>query len=174
VTGCQPREAEQRCTECGFLFSSVTPANASAAVARIGIWYAEAMQSAAQNERLRRRPSPDVWSALEYATHVRDVLLLFTRRILAILSTDEPELEVVSHDHLVAAGGYNRLDPGQVAAAIHDAAQRLASILQALAPVEFARRGFRDGQQRTILEIAQRAAHESQHHLFDIARELGD
>lgn len=130
------------------------------------------LQPAAQSRRLWRRSTPDVWSPLEYATHVRDVLLLFTRRILAILSADEPELEVVSHDELVAAGAYNLLDPGQVTAEIHDAAQRLAAILQDIAPVEFARRGFRDGEERTILEIAQRAAHESQHHLFDMARAL--
>lgn len=103
---------------------------------------------------------------------MRDVLLLFTNRIVAILSTDEPELKIVSHDAIVAAGGYNRLDPGQVAAEIHDAARRLASILQDLAPVEFARRGFRDGEPRTVLEIAQRAAHESQHHLLDMDRGL--
>lgn len=104
---------------------------------------------------------------------MRDILLLFTRRILAILSTTEPELEVVSHDELVAQGDYNRLDSQVMAEQVNDAAQQLAAILKALAPADFARRGFRNGEERTILEIAQRAAHESQHHLLDMARGLG-
>ncbi len=84
----------------------------------------------------------------------------------------EPELEVVSHDDLVASGGYNRLDPRVVAEQVNDAAQQLATILEDLTPTDFARRGFRNGEERTILEITQRAAHESQHHLLDMARGL--
>jgi hypothetical protein len=104
---------------------------------------------------------------------MRDVLVLFTKRVLAILSRYEPELEVVSHDQLVDTGGYNRLDPLVVGQQIQDASRRLAGILNDLGPADFARRGFRDGEERTLLEIAQRAAHESQHHLLDIARGLG-
>lgn len=148
--------------------------NASTVVTSIGAAYTGALEHAARNTRLRQRPSAEVWSPLEYATHLRDVLLLFARRIQAILATTEPELEVVCHDDLVAKGGYNRLDPQVVAGQINDAAQRLAAILEKLAPADFGRRGFRDGEQRTILALAQRAAHESRHHLLDMARGLGD
>jgi hypothetical protein len=139
----------------------------------IGPAYAKVLDNAALNSRLRQRRAAKVWSPLEYAAHMRDVLLLFSRRIQVILSQNEPELEVISHDDLVAAGGYNRLDPLVVSEQINDAAQRLAGILNDLAPTDFALCGFRDGEERTILEIAQRAAHESQHHLVDIARGLG-
>jgi hypothetical protein len=105
---------------------------------------------------------------------MRDVLLLFAGRILVIMAATEPDLEVVSHDDLVAAGDYNRLDPQGVAEQINDAAHRLAAILEDLEPADFGRRGFRNGEERTILHIAQRAAHESQHHLLDVARGLGD
>jgi len=148
--------------------------NAGLAVANIGASYVNALRHAAENLRLRRRPSAEVWSPLEYATHMRDVLLLFTRRILAILTTDNPELEVVSYDRLVDRGGYNRLDPLIVGQQIQDASQRLAEILNDLVPADFARRGFRDGEERTVLEIARRAAHESEHHLLDMARGLAD
>ncbi|MFZ0169978.1 MAG: DinB family protein [Candidatus Dormiibacterota bacterium] len=147
--------------------------NASAVVTRIGAAYTQALEHSARNTRLRQRPSAKVWSPLEYATHLRDVLLLFARRIRAILATTEPELEVVSHDDLVAKGGYNRFDPQVVAGQINDAAQGLAAILEMLAPADFGRRGFREGEQRTILALAQRAAHESQHHLLDMAQGLG-
>jgi hypothetical protein len=147
--------------------------NAGIAVAGIGSSYIRALQEAAGNDGLRTRPSVGVWSPLEYATHMRDVLALFTKRVLAILSRYEPELEVVSHDQLVDTGGYNRLDPLVVGQQIQDASRRLAGILNDLGPADFARRGFRDGEERTLLEIAQRAAHESQHHLLDIARGLG-
>jgi hypothetical protein len=142
-------------------------------VASIGAAYTKALEHAAGNTRLRQRPSAKVWSPLEYATHMRDVLLLFARRIAAILATTEPELEVVSHDDLVAAGDYNRLDPRAVADQIKDAAHRLAVIVEDLAPADFGRRGFRYGEERSILRVAQRAAHESQHHLLDLVRGLG-
>jgi hypothetical protein len=148
--------------------------NAGLAVAGIGTSYVKALQHAVENRRLRQRPSAEVWSPLEYATHMRDVLLLFTRRTLAILSTDTPELEVVSHDQMVATGGYNRLDALIVGQQIQDASQHLAGILNGLVPADFARRGLRDGEERTVLEIAQRAAHESRHHLLDMARGLAD
>ncbi|HUY24356.1 MAG TPA: DinB family protein [Candidatus Saccharimonadales bacterium] len=148
--------------------------NASTVVTSIGAAYTRALEHAARNNRLRQRPSAKVWSPLEYAMHLRDVLLLFARRIQAILATTEPELEVVSHDDLVAAGEYNQFDPQVVAGQINDGAHQLAAILEKLAPADFGRRGFRDGEQRTILALAQRAAHESQHHLLDMARGLGD
>ena len=162
-----------RCAECGFLFSSVNADNASVTVGRIGPAYAEVLRANSAVPWLRQRPSAKVWSPLEYATHMRNVLLLFARRIQVISRAEQPELEVMSHDDVVAAGDYNRLDPLTVAEEIRQAGRSLADVLAGLAPAGFARRGFRDGEERTVLEISQRAAHEAQHHLLDMARGLG-
>jgi hypothetical protein len=39
----------------------------------------------------RRRPTPSVWSALEYGCHVRDVHRLYDERLTMMLTRDAPE-----------------------------------------------------------------------------------
>jgi hypothetical protein len=165
--------ASADCEECGFRFSSVTVANASTQVGLIATGYRRVLAANADNSRLRRRPAERVWSPLEYAAHLRDVLLLFGRRVDAILQEFEPQLEVVSHDDEVARGKYNQLNVLLLTDQLTTATQGLAVRLEGLHPEQFARRGFRNGEARTVLEIAQRAAHESRHHLLDIDRGLG-
>jgi hypothetical protein len=161
------------CDECGFRFSSVTVANASTQVELIATRYRHVLTANAENSRLRRRPAERVWSPLEYAAHLRDVLLLFGRRVDAILQEFEPQLEVIAHDDEVARGKYNQLDVPVLTEQLSAATRGLAVGLEGLHPEEFARRGFRNDEARTVLEIAQRALHESHHHLVDIERGLG-
>jgi hypothetical protein len=49
-----------------------------------------AMELARDDAARRRRPSADVWSALEYACHVRDVLLVMRERALQVLREPSP------------------------------------------------------------------------------------
>jgi hypothetical protein len=165
--------ASADCDECGFRFSSVTVANASTQVGLIASRYRHVLTANAENSRLRRRPAERVWSPLEYGAHMRDVLLLFWRRVDAILEEFEPQLEVVSHDDEVARGRYNQLNVLVLTDQLSAAAQGLAVPLEGLHPEQFARRGFRNDEARTVLEIVQRTVHESRHHLFDIDRGLG-
>ncbi|HVC22565.1 MAG TPA: DinB family protein [Candidatus Dormibacteraeota bacterium] len=173
MKGSADPSATSDCAECGFRFSSVTVSNASAIVGHIATSYCQVLTASAENPRLRRRPAEGVWSPLEYAAHMRDVLLLFRRRVDAILEESEPALEVVSHDDEVARGNYNQLSLPLLNEQLSAATQRLATRLEGLSPEALARRGFRNAEARTVLEIAQRAVHESQHHLVDIDRGLG-
>jgi hypothetical protein len=120
---------------------------------------------------LRARPTPASWSALEYAAHVRDVLELFERRVVQLLQ-GESELEVVDHDRAVAEGHYNDLDPATVLEQLEAAAGALAVRLEGLEPDDWSRTGTRAGEERTMLDIGRRAAHEAHHHLLDIGRAL--
>lgn len=45
-----------------------------------------------------RRPSPDRWSANEYAAHVRDVLLTIRDRLVIGLVEDNPRFKPVYRD----------------------------------------------------------------------------
>lgn len=139
---------------------------------QIGSAYSSALDRDGTEPRTRTRPSPDVWSPLEYAAHMSDVVLLFSRRIEAILREQQPQLEVMAHDEIVALGRYNLLDPQRLAEETRDTARSLATTLDGLEPIDSAHRGFRDGEERTVLEITRRAVHESRHHLQDIARAL--
>jgi F420-0:gamma-glutamyl ligase len=111
-----------------------------------------------------------VWSALEYAAHVRDVFALFDRRITRILVDNGTILELVDHDKAISDGRYNELDPVSVAADVVSSAEGLARRLEELRPGDWYRWGTRAGEIRTVLEVAQRAVHEAHHHLTDLER----
>lgn len=100
---------------------------------------------------------------------MHDVLLLCTSRIQAIRQSEHPRSQVLSHDQLVATGPYSRLDPGAVAEQLTGAAAELGAALAQLRGAVWSRNGHRDGEERTVLETAQRAAHKPRHHQRDIA-----
>jgi hypothetical protein len=69
------------CEQCGFAADSFAPGEVAERIRA---------NAAAWPEVLGRpdaavRPSPDVWSPLEYAAHVRDVLRLFEYRVALML-----------------------------------------------------------------------------------------
>jgi len=165
-----------RCEECGFNPESVAPATAAGAVRELGRRYRAPLTRFLPGEDgptvLAQRPDPLVWSAVEYAAHVRDVLALFDRRVAHVLSEHEPELEVVDHEAAVEEGRYRELDAVTVADELAAAAGRLARSLESLAPEDWERSGLRAGEPRSVLDIARRAVHEGSHHLLDVGRVL--
>jgi hypothetical protein len=164
-----------RCEECGFDPAGVTPATAPETIGSFARRYKAPLSRLLPGEDdtvVRVHPSPDSWSALEYAAHVRDVLGLFDRRVAAMVAADTPELEVVDHEQAVAAGRYNTLDPTVVADELGANAERLSATLQGLGPEDWSRQGMRAGESRTVLEVAQRGVHEAHHHLLDVGRAL--
>src|SRR5437016_6714812 len=102
--------AVTRCEECGFDPDSVTPDTAADAVRAFGRRYRAPLTRLLPGEDARavlsKRPDPRVWSAVEYAAHVRDVFALFDRRIAQVAAEDDPALEVVDHEAAVEEGGY--------------------------------------------------------------------
>jgi hypothetical protein len=165
-----------RCEECGFDPDSVTSADAADAVRALGKRYRAPLTRLLPGEDARavlsKRPDPGVWSAVEYAAHVRDVLALFDRRIAQVLAEDDPDLEVVDHEAAVEEGGYRELDGAKVADELAAATEGLAQTLTSLAPGDWDRTGRREGEPRSVLEIARRAVHEGNHHLLDVGRVL--
>ncbi|WP_158230851.1 MULTISPECIES: DinB family protein [unclassified Frankia] len=123
-------------------------------------------------ERLRARHMPG-WTALEYAGHTADVLELFARRVAHLLAADEPELEVIDHDALVAAGRHNDRTPDETADRLRSGLAALTAELAGVTGPAWDRGGTRAGERRTVRETAYRAAHELIHHGMDIDRRLG-
>jgi hypothetical protein len=163
------------CRECGFDPADLSDRDLADEIRRLGTRYTAPLTRLLPGEDtniLAHRPAPEVWSALEYAAHVRDVLALFARRVSSVLGSDHPSLEVLDHDHLVEAGHYRDLDPGTVATQVRDAADQLAARISSLTDRDWERWGTRAGDTRTVREIAQRAVHEGRHHLLDIGRVL--
>jgi hypothetical protein len=122
---------------------------------------------------LRTRPEPTVWSALEYAAHTRDVFTFYDERIARVIAEDRPQLVGVDFDALADERRYNDEDPAVVAAAMTAVATALADRLDALSDDDWARAGIgSEGDERTVLTMARRAAHDGSHHMLDIGRVL--
>ncbi|MEV4129062.1 DinB family protein [Nocardia sp. NPDC049707] len=124
---------------------------------------------------LRQRTAPEVWSPLEYACHVRDVLLAQRERVLLARRVDAPALEPMGRDERVEHDGYNEQRPSDVARQLDDAALLFANVLDRLARPDWDRTvsyNFPQHQERPLHWLALHTLHELRHHLLDIRRQL--
>jgi DinB superfamily len=120
---------------------------------------------------LRRRPSPEVWSALEYAAHVRDVLAFYADRIDRVLNEERPKMTAPDFSSMPERRGYLNDDPLAVLDAISDSSASVEQELRSLTPEQWTRVGIGvDGDERTTLVLARRLAHDGHHHLLDLDR----
>ncbi len=76
------------------------------------------------------RPKPEVWSAIEYAAHSRDVTASHAFGVEQALTTVEPIFPAIDGDELVqsAATSYRDADPDQVLTALESEATPLARL----------------------------------------------
>ena len=123
---------------------------------------------------LRTRPAPAVWSALEYAAHLRDAIDFYDHRVRRVLEEDTPQLTAPSSwDDLCAERHYNDEDPAMVLAAVEQGATAASERLAALSPEQWLRTGIGiEGDERSVRLLAERLAHEGHHHLLDIGRSM--
>jgi S-DNA-T family DNA segregation ATPase FtsK/SpoIIIE len=122
---------------------------------------------------LRRRPEPDVWSVLEYACHVRDVLVIQRERLQLALVEDCPTFTPMGRDDLVVSRRYNEQDPAVVAGELTAAGDVLAADFAALDDTRWRRTGiynYPTPTERTMLWLGRHTVHEGCHHLDDVRR----
>jgi mannose-6-phosphate isomerase-like protein (cupin superfamily) len=164
--------AEERCDDCGLAAAAVPQHELGTAISREGARWGALLSERAEHE-LRRRPRADVWSALEYAAHVRDVLALFRDRVGSAITEEEPEFGWWDHEAAAVEEGYNEQDPPVVAAMLQEAAERLVMALPAERDAAWQRAGTRRERERfTVDGLARFALHEARHHRFDAERGL--
>lgn len=165
-----------RCEECGFDYEALDPAEAPAAIRAFAKRYRAPLTRFLRGEDgdavVRERPAPEVWSALEYAAHVRDVFANYDRWIRQCLDEDDPVMEGPGPDELAADRQYNGADPEAVADALAANAEGLAATVEAVPADGWDRGGLRRGEVRSVRLMTRRAVHEGNHHLLDIGRGL--
>jgi hypothetical protein len=124
---------------------------------------------------VRTRRSPEQWSPLEYACHLRDMLLVQRERVLAARWLDCPSLAPMGRDERVELDGYAEQDPAAVARQLEDAAAMFANVLSRLDTSEWGRTvryNYPTKQVRTLAWVAVHTLHEVGHHLQDVQRQL--
>jgi hypothetical protein len=163
------------CAECGFDFESLDADEAPAVVRRaarqIRERLGELLTEADGVDALRTRPEPETWSALEYAAHLRDVLITQRERLYQTLIDDVPSFTPVHPEQRVVIGDYDDEDPATTATELTIAADMLARLLSELDADQWSRRFsayLPKLEQRDLRWLARHAAHEAVHHLLDI------
>lgn len=158
---------EWTCPECGFDVRTFPREDIGAMV----LSNAARWKPVLAHPDVRIRPSDDVWSALEYACHVRDVFRLYDRRLEMMLEQDDPEYPNWDQDAAAVEGRYGDEDPGRVAEEIDTAAAGLARRFDTVAGDQWKRQGRRsDGAVFTIESFARYMIHDPEHHLHDVER----
>jgi hypothetical protein len=134
------------CPECRFDPATIRPKRLAEAVRETASrWPAVLVQP-----EVAQRPSKAVWSPLEYACHVRDVMRLFAKRIELMLDEDNPT--------------FANWDQDQTA---RD--DRLAEVLERVTKEDWQRAGTRsNGSEFTIASIGVYALHDLRHHVWDV------
>jgi S-DNA-T family DNA segregation ATPase FtsK/SpoIIIE len=170
-----------RCEECGLVYADVAldevPHRLRAGAAAVATRIAPSPSAEATGSApLRSRPAPDVWSALEYACHVRDVLGVQRERLALALAQDRPAFEPMGREERVVELRYNEQDPATVAAELAAAAEEAASAFAALDAGGWDRVGIYNWPapaERTMAWLGRHTVHEVEHHGADIERLLG-
>ena len=163
--------AEQRCDECGLRASSIPRRELGRAIRHQAELWASLLR--ADFASLRRPVDPGRWSALEYAAHVRDVLVLFRHRIADASTGTNPDFGWWDHEAAAVADRYNEQDPCSVAAELETAAELLAAIVARLDSRCWEYTGTRRGSELFSVEgLVRFALHEAHHHRVDAEASL--
>ncbi len=167
-----------RCDECGYVYEDNGPLRLAERLASLGPRYGERLRvpaSAGNGDLLRERPGPQVWSALEYACHVRDVLLAQRERLFLALVEDRPSFVPIYREQRVILARYAAQDPGRVADQLDLAATLVADAFSHVDDAGWLREctyNFPAPATRSVAWLGAHTLHEGEHHLTDVDRVL--
>lgn len=164
-----------RCDECGFVYEAVEPIQLPSSLRTLAQEHADVvLQQSAAVAALR--PSPEVWSALEYTCHVRDVFLIQRDRTLLALVEDEPQFPPMYREQRVGLAHYQDERIQEVVGEMLMASNLLAKVFQGLSDDQLERRcmySYPQPTERTVAWLGSHTLHEAVHHLGDVISVLG-
>lgn len=154
---------DRPCPDCGFDAASIASGDLPDLIHENTRGWFEVLD----RRGVADRPSPDVWSPLEYGCHVRDVHLLFAERLRLMLTQDDPRFPNWDQDGTAVENAYDAQDPEAVVVELVEAAADAAAIYAVVKDWE--RRGFRsNGSIFTIASLGRYHLHDVVHHLWDV------
>lgn len=174
--------ARENCDECGFDAAAWDRARAVAELEELGATWRDGF-GAYGRTHLTRRPSPAVWSAVEYTVHTTKILDWWHA---ACTTLAEGGVVVLDPDGYPDADvhPYNEVPVDDALAQLGDSARSLATFAAgaseaALAtPIRFDMPGVAEHYAASGIANVEdgviHAAHDALHHLDDIARGLAD
>jgi DinB superfamily len=167
--------AVDRCEQCGFVYGGIGTADIPDAMRALSLQYQDALLEPGVAGLVRMRPAPDVWSALEYACHVRDVWLVQRDRAILALVEDTPTYARMCPDERTYLAGYQREDVTEVAGEVVMGANLMAKLFEGLASHQLARPciyNYPEPLERDVAWLGHHTLHEATHHLEDLRSAL--
>lgn len=164
----------ERCAECGYDYQQVPREGLPSVIRHLAAEHAARLTLTAADQ-LRARRSLRVWTPLEYACHLRDVLTVQRERIDLALAVDQPTFTSMRRQERVVEERYNQQEPSDVAEQLQHAAAFLADRAASLNDDEWVRTAiynFPETRPRTVEWIVRHTIHEQTHHLLDVDRQL--
>ena len=161
------------CPECGFSYEALAPEAVPGRLRSLRSRFSEELAGA--GAAAARRPQPEIWSALEYACHVRDVLLVQRERVIAAQVEDMPHPPRMHRDERVALARYDAHPVPVVLDQLGMAAELSAVAFEALDQAGWARRliySWPGVTERDLAWLGRHTVHEGEHHLMDVRRVL--
>jgi hypothetical protein len=161
------------CDVCGFTWDSVGVRDVAGRLGEATRSFIEVVTDA--GPLVARRPSPARWSVLEYAGHLRDVLISLRERVIAATIVEHPTGAAMHRDERVALGLYHGDAPDDVAREISVLSALFVKTLAAVPAKAFDRTMTYSPvtpQVVTITWVAAQAVHEAEHHLDDVRENL--
>ncbi len=167
------RERE-RCEACGFDGGCYDDAELLAELRALAGRWAALLDGVGEAE-LRARPAPEVWSAIEYLAHSRDITGLHAFGVEASLTGEEPDFGDIG-DELVEGSAASDddvvADPAALIAELDAHAGRLADLAAAAEPQAWTLGLTIGGERSDVRRLLEHALHDSVHHLDDVERGL--
>jgi DinB family protein len=163
----------ESCEVCGFVWDDVADADVEPRIRAGSEMIARLLRNAP--DVADARPTPGRWSMLEYAAHVRDVLLVVRDRFVVGVVADRPGFAPMYREERVDLGMYQGEEPLALAAELEVAATLVVRMIAALSPEQLERTceyGFPAPTTRTLRWMAAQAVHEVEHHLSDVEQNL--
>lgn len=156
---------DRPCPDCGFDPADHPRERFGVEIRRLAATY----RTLLGHGRATERPAPEVWSALEYGCHVRDVFRRFGERRALMLNEDDPAVVNLDQDATAVEDRYWAQDPDKVAYDLAVAAGRLADDYDRIDGDQWARTGVRsDGSRFTVESLGRYLLHDPIHHVHDI------
>lgn len=167
------------CAECGFSYDAVSVPEALDALRGFGKRYRIPLTRGLKGEDLdallRAHPLEDTWSALEYACHFRDVVMVQHERLAHALIEPGFAPEPMRRDARVVEQDYNAQDPVTVADDLAAHSTSVATFGENLSAAQLELTmiyGYPEIAERPLLWVLVHTVHEGEHHLLDIGRVL--
>jgi hypothetical protein len=176
------------CDGCGFVYDDLPVERIASTIRAYGPAY-RAELAGVDDAVARTRPAPEVWSALEYTCHIRDVVLAQRDRAILGLIAESPSFFPIYTDERVTVAHYEAHPPDVVADQLAMAMELCAVVLDGLSADQWARpllysmrpQGYGLGESyaatgttedvvpaRDLAFHGRHTAHLAEHHLGDV------